>query len=667
VDRLLIGLLGLWAALSLAPVGAWAGLGGLDAFRDTWALWGRTLAVAGLATALLLVGTRGRAAAALRSAWRRVLAIRPAQFAIVTGSLAAVEAAAVALVCFARQPQTVDAWIQFFQARVFLDGRIVAPPPPSVAHFTTLHALVTPELWASQYPPVHAALLALGMAAGTAWIVTPLLTGLLPPAVYALGRRTGDERVARTAALLVLLSPFVAAMGASAMNHVPAALAVALGLWAIPGVARGRTGGAAACGMAVGLLAGLRPLEAVLLAALGAGALLGALRTAGAWRAAVAMAAAGTAATLPTLVYNAITTGDPLTFTYSAVWGERLRLGLDHEVPWGPRLTALRALAHTAADGYRLNVHLLEWPLPVTVLAAAAGAGGRLGPGLRAPATFLLALVGALFFYFHRDVLYGPRFLFSALPAVFVLVAAGVVRVAGSRRSLGWRGLVLGDVALVLVVVVGVLAATTLAPRRLATYRTTGTALALDPEADARGAGIRHAVVLMPDGWGSRLVARLWAAGVGGADAERLYRAFDACALEERLATAEARGDRGPALVAALTAAAAGASPGRPIPGATRDPNLRLPADGRLTPRCLAELERDRRGTIQFAPYLHLNAPALDGDIVWARELGPQDAALRTHFPDRTFYRYTTPTPGTPPTFTRLDDMDDRTRAAVTP
>src|SRR5439155_18156595 len=147
------------------------------------------------------------------------------------------------------------------------------PPPPSVSHFGLLHTLVTDRGWFAQYPPVHPALLAIGMALGQAWLVTPLCTAALTAAVYLLGRRTGDERVARVAAGLALLSPFLAAMGASGMNHVPAALAVAVGLWAAPDLAKGRGRAGAIFGAATGILFGLRPLDAAVLAAIGGVAL----------------------------------------------------------------------------------------------------------------------------------------------------------------------------------------------------------------------------------------------------------------------------------------------------------------------------------------------------------------------------------------------------------
>jgi hypothetical protein len=640
LDRGLAGLLTLWAVLSLLPLGVSAGIADLAYYTETWRFWLSTLVVAALATSLVLLLSKGAAAAALHAAMARVGRMSRRTFLLGACSAAMVEAAAVSLWCFSRNPQAIDGWVQYFQAKIFLSGRLVAPPPPSISHFATLHMLITERGWFSQFPPLHSALLALGMAAGAPWLVTPVLAGLLPLACYQLGRRSGDERVARLAAILPLLSPFVICMGASAMNHLPAALAVALGLWAAPDVASGRPAAAMMLGLATGLCAGIRPLDATVLALVGGGALVAGLRR-GAWRVVPVTLLAGAVALLPTLLFNAVTTGRPLRFAYLELWGPGLELGF-HDPPWGQALTPARALGLTAVDAHQLNVYLLEWPLPVTAMIATAlwHRRGRLGPGLRAPAAYVVVLITGLFFYFHRDTLYGPRLVFSAVPAVLVLLAFTLVELASVRRAVGWRALRIGDVALVGLVVVGLLSATLLVPKRVAAYRTVGTSEALHPDDDARRAGLTHAVVVMREGWGARLIARMWAAGVPMRDSSRLYRAFNACDLQARLTAAEREGVRGPELVARLRAAMPGADPGLTAPDVVPDRLIRLPSDHRLTPECVAEVERDRSGTMQLGPHLHLNAPTLDGDIVWARDMGDGNEMLRRLYPDRPLYRY---------------------------
>jgi hypothetical protein len=660
LDRLLLAALALWAMLSVLPVGVWTGVAPLATYREPLGLWWWTLIVALLGSMLLLIVSGGAAASRLRALLGRGLTVPTGRYLATLGVLAAAEAAATSWILFDRTPPLIDAWVQAFQARIFLDGRLVAPPPPSAAHFATLFTPISERGWFSQYPPVHSLLLGAGLAAHAMWLVTPLLAAALPACLYLLARPSGDERVARLAAALALLSPFVIAMDGSAMNHLPAALCAALGLWAAADAALAPATAGALVGAATGLDLGLRPLDAMVLACVAgttlavrlaatgraatrAGGAPASGAIAGLVRALVAAAVAGALTVLPTLVYNATTTGHALRFTYTDVWGSLL--GFDR-VPWGQRLTLARAIGNTAVDAHLLNVYLLDWPLPVTVLVA-AGLWLRSGldPALRVAAAYLLGVVASLFFYFHRDVLFGPRLVFSAVPAVLVLLAAAIVRITDARRPLGWRGLGAGDLALVLLVVTATLAGATLAPRRLASFRTAGGATALHPDDDARRAGVHHAVVLLPDGLGTRLIVRLWSAGIPMRESTRYYDAFDACTLDALLRSAEASHTRGDALRARLDAALAGADPGRPL-GLTADPMLRLPSDGRVGDACADEVRRDQLGTVPYAPYAYLNAPALDGDVVWARELGADDAALARAYPDRAIYRYLGPTEG---------------------
>ncbi len=652
MDRVLAVLFAAWALLGVVPVGSWTGVRNLAYYADAWALWGRSLAVAVLATLLVMVLGGVRPAQALRRTAAAVAAVPLPRFLMALGVLAALESVAVTVWAFDRMPPIIDAWVQYFQARVLLAGAWVAPAPDSPAHFATLFAPITERGWFGHFPPIHPALLALGLAAGVPWLVTPLLAAFLPAAVYALGAAGGDRRAARLAAGLVLLSPFVIAIDASAMNHVTAALLVALGLAALPGVAGGRVGAGATLGAAVGLGLGIRPLDAGILAIVGGAAALTGLATRRGFGAVVAGALAGVAALVPTLVYNHATTGSVLTFTYTAVSGSLI--GIDLDVPWGQTLTVGRALGLTAVDAHQMNLYLLEWPVPVTILAAIGSwVGGR---RTRAAASYVLLLVAALFFYFHRDTLFGPRLLFSAVPPLLVLIATGIVGLADVRTPLRRLPAAVGDVAVVALAIVALLAAATLAPLRLASHRTAGSAVGLHPEEDARRAGIARALVLIPDGLGSRIIVRLWAAGVPMARSTRLYNRADACRLIDALAT-EAPG---PDVEARLTAALADASPGRRALGTTPDPMLRFPVDGRPSPRCSAEITRDRRGTLQFAPYLYLNAPALDGPIVWARELGDEDdAVLARRYPDRPVYRYRGPQRDGASPFVLLADRGD--------
>jgi hypothetical protein len=213
------------------------------------------------------------------------------------------------------------------------------------------------------------------------------------------------------------------------------------------------------------------------------------------------------------------------------------------------------------------------------------------------------------------------------------------------------RGLV-ATFAILVALLTGLVAIT---PGRIQAYRRGTPLFNYHPEIDARKAGLHHALVVIPDGWGSRLIARMWQAHVPVSRSTRLYAAIDACTLEQTLAAADSAPREGRrSLLFLLDSLAAWHQPGTPA-GVTADANLRLRTDQPLANECRQEIEVDRRGFLSYAPYLWLNNATLDGDIVWARDLGPGNAALMRRYAGRSFYRYAPGTPDGPPIFIPVD------------
>jgi hypothetical protein len=580
------------------------------------------------------------------------MSISPPRFLAWSAALLALLAVLMCLGVFAGNPRNVDGFAQLFQARIFLAGRLWMPPPPELASFGTLQMILGPDRWYAQYPPGQALLLAAGLAAGAWWVVNPLLAALLVGATYRVARWCGDGSSARLTPLLACVSPFVVAMAGSEMSHLAAAT---LGM-AAAAAATG-TGGrrpvlaASLAGVALGCMVAFRPLDAAAAAApVGLIVLLAAPRRV---RSGALVTLGGVLATLPTLWFNARTTGSWHEFGYTALWGPQHSLGF-HPVPWGVPLTFTRAVALTGLDLHQLNTYLFDLPVPILLVAAVGYLSGRraLGPRDAVPVAGVAALSGLLFFYFHRDVFYGPRFIFSAVPWVLVIVARALVLLRRAGRDV-LPGTPAGLAGAGFVLVAFAVGFVTVTPARLAVYREATPDFDLHPDRDADRAGIRHALVVIPDGWGTRLIARMWAQGVPVRRSTRLYAAIDACALELALDAAERSAVRGEAVVAALDSLAALHRPGVRA-GLTGDPNLRLLPGDSLAPPCRAEIETDRRGFLQFAPFLYLNDAGLDGDVVWARDLGSRNAELFARYAGRRFYRYARPAPGEPPVFTPL-------------
>jgi hypothetical protein len=641
------------AVWSAAPFAAWWGVADPGTVAATWQTWALGSLLALLLSALALALTRGRAASLVPGAARRLGALPERWWVGGLAVLLAAESVAACLFLFAGNPRNVDGFAQLFQARIFLAGRLWMPPPPELAHFGTLQMILGPDRWLSQYPPGQPLLLAAALAAGAWWILNPLLAGLLVVATYRVARWCWDEPSARLGAALLCLSPFVVAIAGSEMSHLPAAT---LGMWAAAFATR--AGGprpalwAGASGAALGLMAAFRPLDAAAAAAPVAAilALVASRRTAPF----LAAAAAAALATLPTLWFNAAAHGSWLEFGYTRLWGPQHALGF-HPTPWGTPLTPARAVALTGHDLHQLSRDLFDFPVPLLVVIAAGFLARRQGATSRdfPPLLGVAALSGLLFFYFHRDVLYGPRFLFSAAPWWVLLLARAWVLIARSGRAVR-GGVTTGHLAAFALAAALVLGLVTILPGRLAAYRSSTPVFNLHPDRQAAREGISHAVVLVPDGWGQRLIARMWALGVPVWRSTRLYAAVDACALELALAAAETHPARRQRILGTLDSLAALNRPGVRA-GLTEDPNLRLPASGDLPEGCRAELEFDRRGFLQFAPFLYLNQPGLDGDIVWARDLFIRNEPLVRRYPDRRFYRWAPQRAGGSPLFTPLE------------
>lgn len=640
-----VGLLAAWsvAPLSVPFVGTDPGI-----LAGMWRLWLWGALIAGGLTAVLEVLSRGAAGRAVYAVWERVCGAAPRRFLLVTAAAFAAGALAFTLLVFVGNPRNVDGFAQLFQARIFLAGRLWLPPPPELASFGTLHMILGPDRWFAQYPPGQSVVLALGLAAGAWWLLLPLWAAALVLLTYRLGRWVGGESDGRLAALLLCLSPFALAVSGSEMSHLPAAVLGAGAACAAmtAGGGRPRLAGFGA-GAALGLMVAFRPLDAV--AAVAPTGLILLLVARSRARVLAAAAAGGVLASLPTLWYNAATTGHWRTFGYTALWGPNHSLGF-HDVPWGIPLTPLRAAGLTALDLFQLNQYLLDFPLPILLVVAAGFVAGRrrASPGDAVAVAGVVALVGLLFFYWHRDVFYGPRFLFSALPWVAVVTGRGMALLGGAMREHPR----LRAVPLALLMALGV-GAVVLTPDRLRAYRASTPNLNLHP--DRAAAGLERAVVLIPDGWGSRIIARMWEAGIPVQRTARLYAGIDACTLEQALDHADAEPAARARLEATLDSLTGLRRPGVPA-GLTDDRALRLLPGAPLPGDCAAEIRFDQRGFLAFAPFLYLNRATLDGPVVWARDLRDRNDALRRRYPDRQFYRFAPAVPGAEPTLSPVSD-----------
>ena len=599
----------------------------------------------GLALVVVVAGAAGRFATRLPPSGSPRLRVPSVAFvAALAVGLTAWSAYTMQSV-FAANPVLIDEMAQLFQARVFAAGRLAAPAPQPAAAFLISHTWITNAGWASLYPPVHPLVLALGMVLRAEWLVTPVLGGLGVGLVYLVAKGLYGPKTARIAALLWALSSWVMFMSASYMNHVTA-VTFALACWAFVWAPRPfpRPLHVAAAGLCLAAVAATRPLDAVA-AGLPVLAWIVATRR---WSVMPWMALG----TLPVFAgwgyFNWRLYGSPFTLGYSALYGSSIGLGFGVD-PWGRPFTPIVALGNLAVAMRRLNLFLYEWPIPALLPLGLWALAGR--PRRRADALVAIGLlaVPALYsFYWHSGFYPGPRFYYAAAP-LLVIGTARAWRWGWGLARRSWRSWWRGDVAMVAAAVVvliwgwaGVL------PSRFAVYRTGLSTLKLHPERELAARGVRQALVIVPERWGSRLIVSLWELGVRPGLAERAYRVLDACDLYRFIQAARAA-HLTPEQATPRLEGLMAASP-VPVPQLRNAPDetLHLRGDRPLDPACQRELQRDAAGYTLFGYLAWRNPIGLDSGVVFARDLYDRNDELFARYPGWPIWRYAPPAGGRP-------------------
>jgi hypothetical protein len=566
--------------------------------------------------------------------WARHPRAGAASLATISFVLYAISAKCV----FDGRPLLVDEIAQLFQARIFASGRIAGQLDAVPELFSALHLVERHGRVFSQFPPGGPAVLAVGVVLGAAWIAVPLCGALAVWCFATFARRVEAERpgVALLASLLFAFAPYMVFMSGSQMNHVPALLGVCAALLALERTTtvgsrsrRRQSLHALACGLALGVAATIRPVDAVAFA-LPVAAWLG-------WRAIrdrrelAPLLASGVGVAIPVIVmlwFNTETTGAPLLFGYEALWGTSHGLGF-HAPPWGEAHTPARGLELVNLYFLRLQTNLFETPTPSLVAAIMALS---LVPALRRCDGVLLAgsatLIALYFAYWHDGNYLGPRFYTCLLPAL-ALWSARLFPAWRTRwgRGTSYRVLIAAAVASVMIAL-GVTI-----PLRVREYRSGLEPMRWDIAAAARRAGVRDAIVFVRESWGAQLVVRLWARGLSHTDSQMLYGFVDACALERGLDSLERRGVRGAAARAALLPLLADSARVVRSPFSA-DSTERFLAGAPYGPRCVRRIEEDRAGFTVYLPFL-----VAEGDnVIYARDLHARDSVLLARHPGRAVY-----------------------------
>lgn len=368
----------------------------------------------------------------VRDAGERILFQSPRRFFLVAAALLVFfETNAISYFQFHHVPVCSDEVCYLFQAKLFAEGRLWADPP-KYPEFFSFVSFVVSDKWYSIVAPGFPLVLVPGILIGAPWLVNPTLAALSVVLVFLVARRMFDERTARGAAALYLVSPFFLMLSSVHLSHTATAFFFLLFLHLfLKGLESGRWHHFALGGAALGCMMATRPLTGL------AASIPWALYTLWLLSArrlrltnAVLMAAGIAVPTALLLAYNNATNGDPFTFGYTALYGSDFRMGFVD----GPRELAFTRFRHTPLRGFAnlnngfssLNWYLFGWPVPSLIFALVPFAVWSKNKWDWLLLGHLLSIPVVYFFFFHQDFLMGPRYYFSVIPAAVMLTARGI-------------------------------------------------------------------------------------------------------------------------------------------------------------------------------------------------------------------------------------------------
>ena len=587
--------------------------------------------------------------------WTRFLArldpLRPRR-ALGLAVLATAIYAVLAQVIFSARPQLIDEIIQVWQARIYASGRLWVPSLGHPELNGAMHLVDFGGKLFGQFPAGGPAMLALGSLVHAEWLVGPVFAGIGVYAWSATLRRTEEPAPAAANALLLLaFAPFAFFMSASHMNHVTALTWILVGMAGLATIttsATPRPWVAFGAGIAFGLAGSIRPVDA-----LAFGGPAGLWLAARAWRdrarlGECLLTALGMAIPLGlTLWVNAETTGHPLLFGYTLLWGPGHDLGF-HASPWGPPHTPLRGVELINLYLLHLQGFFLETPFPALIPALAVLAFGRAWrPFDRYLAVTGALLLGLYWAYWHNGFFLGPRFVYPLLPVLALWTArfGTMLRERNGADGLPFRTWCFAAA------IGAALALGINIPIRANSYAHGFLTLRWPADEEARAQHVTDALVFVRESWGAQVVARMWGLGVPRSTADFVYERTDMCVLEHALDDLERRHAPAAAAIATLLPLTADSALLRDSLLSTDRTESVLPG-ATYTPDCVARLSEDAHGFTLYPPLLLEDR----NRNIYLRDLHALDSTALRLFPGRPLYliRPDTSTLGARPRFIPL-------------
>jgi len=320
-------------------------------------------------------------------------------------------------------PYSGDEYSLALQGELLARGHVKATGPGHLEWLRVDHVVID-DFVRSKYPPGAPALLALGVRAGAAWLVTPLEGVAALAVVWHTTRRLLGRREALVALIAMGLAPLFAFNAASFYAHTATTLFLAIAFAAACAwTGKRRDGWLVLAGAAIGCAFLTRPIDAILF-----GLAMVSLRS---WRAVVITAACAVPFVLANLVYQDAAFGSYFTDGYHA-YEPTFRLLYGADTAANP--ISLAHLVSPVQQWNHLDVYramIVDWTVPGTAIVALFGAFAiTKGHPARPIRNFSLAIIGVycvalLAMIADPDDGARPRYLSNLLVPLAVLTGAG--------------------------------------------------------------------------------------------------------------------------------------------------------------------------------------------------------------------------------------------------
>ena len=574
---------------------------------------------------------------------RWVVSVPTAWFAVGLALIAMAITLAFSLVVLDGKPNLIDAMVQLVHARFIAAGQLAGPGDGFLEFWQLQNSLITPNGWVSQYPPGYLIFLAAGMRLGMVQLVGPVFVGMtvLFTALAAERLLPEDRVTARLGAGLLCFSPFLIGLAGAYMNHIGAAAFTSAAVYfAVRSRDDGKLWWALLTGAATGIVFSIRPLSAVVAAAVVAVVWLTTdsadrgHRISRFLQRSVAALVGISPALASVAAYNQYFFGSPLRFGYVASQGPLVGPGF-HRDPTGAVYGPMQALGFTSSDLVTFSLYLLETPIPVVLVAGLfLLLAKQFSVGVRVIAIWALLPVIANAFYWHHGIFMGPRMLNESAPpwALLTAVAAtGLVRLIPIETT--WRDYSpRSSLAFVFALswIAGVLY---LGPQRLASYGGPW----MESARLEVPRGERPSLVFVHGAWTGRVAMRLVANGMRLDSLEAAMRQNATCDTHRyALWYSGATGDRAPE-APPLDFSVVRRNP-PPQVRISSGNDIRVRPGVQLSRECLREAASDTLGIVDVGPLLWQgDLPGLGGEgRMFVRDMGPEgNARLIQKYPDR--------------------------------